>query len=132
MNSSINHGPLPYLHSVVPRRVRVNFIRYSDDSIITGKSKRLLEKRVKPAVERFLEKRGLSLSEEKTVITHIRNGFTFLGQTFRRHGMKLHIYAIKRGNQSPDPEGGSVDQKIRRFADDNPDNEAESSASWLG
>ena len=85
------------VHSVVPRRVRVNFIRYADDFIITGKSKRLLEKRVKPAVEKFLEKRGLTLSEEKTVITHIRDGFTFLGQTFRKHGMKLHITPSKGG-----------------------------------
>jgi len=81
----------------VPRRNRVNFIRYADDFIITGKSKRLLEKKVKPAVERFLEKRGLALSEEKTVITHIRDGFTFLGQTFRKHGRKLHITPSKGG-----------------------------------
>ncbi len=59
--------------------------------IITGKSKRLLVEKVKPAVEKFLAKRGLTLSEEKTMITHIRDGFTFLGQTFRKHGRKLHI-----------------------------------------
>ena len=40
----------------------------ADDFIITGKSKRLLVKKVKPAVEKFLAKRGLALSEEKTVI----------------------------------------------------------------
>jgi len=81
----------------VPRRNRVNFIRYADDFIITGKSKRLLEEKVKPAAEKFLEKRGLILSEEKTVITHIRDGFTFLGQTFRKHGRKLHITPSKGG-----------------------------------
>jgi len=68
----------------VPRRNRVNFIRYADDFIITGKSKYLLENKVKPAVEKFLVKRGLTLSEEKTTITYIRDGFTFLGQTFRK------------------------------------------------
>lgn len=55
----------------VPRRSRVNFIHYADDFIITGRSKHLLEKKVKPAVEKFLVKRGLTLSEEKTIITHI-------------------------------------------------------------
>ncbi|MCP4367582.1 MAG: group II intron reverse transcriptase/maturase, partial [Deltaproteobacteria bacterium] len=38
----------------VPRRSRVNFVRYADDFIITGKSKRLLKNQVKPAVECFL------------------------------------------------------------------------------
>ena len=81
----------------VPRRSRVNFIRYADDFIITGKSKRLLEEKVSPAVEVFLTKRGLTLSEDKTVITHIKNGFTFLGQTFRKHGRKLHITPSTEG-----------------------------------
>jgi len=81
----------------VPRRSRVNFIRYADDFIITGKSRRLLEEKVKPAVEAFLAERGLTLSGEKTVITHIKNGFTFLGQTFRRHGRVLHITPSSEG-----------------------------------
>ncbi len=75
----------------VPRRKRVNFIRYADDFIITGKSKRLLEERIKPAVIAFLSERGLALSEEKTRLTYIRDGFTFLGQTFKKFGKKLHI-----------------------------------------
>lgn len=83
--------------SAVPRRHRVNFIRYADDFIITGKSRKLLENQVKPAVEEFLTKRCLALSEEKTVITHIRDGFTFLGQTFRKRGGRLHIKPAKQG-----------------------------------
>jgi len=31
------------------------------------------------------------------VITHIRDGFTFLGQTFRKHGRKLHIKPSAEG-----------------------------------
>lgn len=81
----------------VPRRSRVNFIRYADDFIATGKSRRLLEEQVKPAIENFLAKRGLSLSQEKSVITHIKHGFTFLGQTFRKHGGVLHITPAKEG-----------------------------------
>jgi len=83
--------------SAVPRRARVNFVRYADDFIITGKSKRLLEKQIKPAIEAFLAERGLTLSPEKTMISYIREGFTFLGQTFRKHGRVLHITPAKEG-----------------------------------
>ena len=85
------------VHDAVPSRRRVNFVRYADDFIITGKSKRLLEKNVKPAIERFLAERGLALSQEKTLITHIKHGFSFLGQTFRKRGNILHITPAKEG-----------------------------------
>ena len=81
----------------VPRRSRVNFIRYADDFIVTGKSKRILENNVRPAVEKFLCESGLELSPEKTRITYIKDGFTFLGQTFCKHGRKLHIMPSKEG-----------------------------------
>ncbi len=84
------------IRKAVPRRLRVNFIRYADDFIITAKSKSLLM-RIKRAVEAFLAERGLTLSKEKTFITHITNGFTFLGQTFRKHGNVLHITPSKEG-----------------------------------
>ena len=57
---------------------KINFCRYADDFIVTGASKDILEKEIKPAIERFLIKRGLYLSEEKTVITYIDKGFDFL------------------------------------------------------
>lgn len=85
------------VHNAVPRRSRVNFVRYADDFIITGKSQQILVENVKPAVEAFLGERGLTLSPEKTVITYIKNGFTFLGQTFRKHGRKLHITPSNKG-----------------------------------
>jgi RNA-directed DNA polymerase len=85
------------IHNAVPSRVRVNFVRYADDFIVTGKSKRLLEETVKPVIEAFLAERGLTLSEEKTVLTHIKDGFTFLGQTFRKHGRVLHITPATEG-----------------------------------
>jgi RNA-directed DNA polymerase len=53
--------------------------------IITGTSKVLLEYEVKPLVAQFLSERGLELSHEKTIITHIDHGFDFLGQTVRRY-----------------------------------------------
>jgi len=85
------------IHRAVPRRSRVNFIRYADDFIITGKSKRLLEETIKPVVEAFLRDRGLSLSREKTVITYIKDGITFLGQSIRKHGRVLHITPSRQG-----------------------------------
>ena len=81
----------------VPYRSRVNFVRYADDFIVTAKAKAILEKYVIPAVKQFLEERGLELSKEKTKITFIRDGFTFLGQTFRKHGNTLHITPAKKG-----------------------------------
>jgi RNA-directed DNA polymerase len=95
----------------VPRRNRVNFIRYADDFIITGKSKRLLENKIKPAVEMFLAERGLTLSEEKTVISYIKDGFTFLGQTFRRRGRKLHIKPATEGIQALRRKVGTIIRK---------------------
>src|SRR5437588_10313776 len=67
------------------KRAKVNLIRYADDFCITGASKELLEQEVKPLVEQFLSERGLQLSSEKTVITHIEQGFDFLGQTVRKY-----------------------------------------------
>ena len=64
---------------------QVNMVRYADDFIITGISKEILEKEVKPLVTEFLRERGLELSEEKTNITHIEEGFDFLGQNVRKY-----------------------------------------------
>ena len=71
--------------SNLSRRVKVNLVRYCDDFMITGSSKELLENEVKPLVEEFLKERGLELSQEKTGITHIEDGFDFLGQNVRRY-----------------------------------------------
>lgn len=67
------------VRNAVPRlRSKVHVVRYADDFIVTGASKKLLEHKVKPAIKAFLEKRGLMLSQEKTKITHIADGFNFL------------------------------------------------------
>lgn len=72
-------------------KAKVNFIRYADDFVITGSSKELLEYEVKPLVEQFLNERGLELSQEKTRITPITDGFDFLGQNVRKYNGKLLI-----------------------------------------
>lgn len=86
-----------------PKRVKgrifnpkVNYIRYADDFIVTGYSKELLEREVKPVIEEFMEERGLALSPEKTKITHIEEGFDFLGQNVRKYDGKLLIKPSKK------------------------------------
>ena len=68
---------------------KVNLVRYADDFIITGRSRELLEIEVLPRLKKFLEERGLVLSEEKTLITHIDQGFDFLGFNIRKYKGKL-------------------------------------------
>ena len=68
---------------------KVNLITYADDFIITGVSKEILEDTIKPVVINFLKIRGLELSDEKTLITHINQGFDFLGFNIRKYGQKL-------------------------------------------
>ncbi len=82
--------------SVAAGRNQVNFARYADDFIITGKTKELLENEVKSLVENFLKERGLTLSEEKTKVTHIKEGFDFLGWNFRKYDGKLLIKPSKK------------------------------------
>jgi len=67
------------------RNRKVNLVRYADDFIITGESKELLTQYVRPVVEKFLQERGLKLSKTKTKITHIEEGFDFLGQNIRKY-----------------------------------------------
>ena len=63
----------------------VNLIRYADDFVITGRTKELLEGEIKPLVEQFLQERGLELSPTKTIMTHVEQGFDFLGQNVRKY-----------------------------------------------
>src|SRR5712692_7135692 len=75
---------------------KVNFVRYADDFIVTASSKELLEQEVKPLIETFMKERGLELSAEKTCITHIEDGFDFLGQNVRKYKTgKRHKLLIK-------------------------------------
>ncbi len=75
--------------------LKMNMVRYADDFIITGSSKDWLENEVMPAVVEFLAERGLVLSPEKTKITHITDGFDFLGWNLRKYNGKLLIKPSK-------------------------------------
>jgi RNA-directed DNA polymerase len=77
--------PIEGTGSKLGRKARVHLVRYADDFIITG-SRPLLETEVRPLVEDFLRERGLALSPEKTRLTHLTEGFDFLGQNVRAYG----------------------------------------------
>lgn len=75
---------------------KIHFIRYADDFIVTASGKDILENKVKPIIEAFLETRGLLLSQEKTRITPVTEGFDFLGQNIRMYSRgKLLIRPAK-------------------------------------
>ena len=59
-----------------------------------------------------MTERGLQLSEEKTVITHIDDGFDFLGKNIRKYNGKL---LIKPSKQSV----GSLLKKVREIVKSN-------------
>ena len=63
--------------------------------MITGVSRALLENEVKPLVVQFLAERALELSEQKTRIVHIDQGFDFLGFNVRKYNGKLLIKPAK-------------------------------------
>ena len=78
----------------------MNFVRYADDFIVTGKSPEFLREEVLPIIREFMAERGLQLSEEKTVITHIEDGFDFLGKNIRKYNGKLLIKPSKQSVSS--------------------------------
>ncbi len=111
---------------------KVNFVRYADDFICTAATKEILETKIQPAIINFLKERGLELSLEKTKITHINDGFNFLGFNIRKYGGKLLIKpstdSVKKfteslretihklGNTSTASLIGSLNSKIRGWA----------------
>lgn len=80
--------------------LKVNVVRYADDFVITGVSQEILENVVRPWVVDFLAVRGLTLSEEKTHIVHMDQGFDFLGWNFRKYQGKLYIKPSKKNVQA--------------------------------
>jgi RNA-directed DNA polymerase len=85
---------------VKAKKLKINVVRYADDFVITGDSQEVLANEVRPWVEAFLAVRGLQLSEEKTRITHIDDGFDFLGWNFRKYSGKLLIKPSRKNVQT--------------------------------
>ncbi|KAF5433071.1 RNA-directed DNA polymerase [Candidatus Methanophagaceae archaeon] len=74
---------------------KVNFVRYADDFIVTAASEEIADE-LAVLVKSFLKERGLELSDEKTQIIHIDDGFDFLGWNFRKYKGKLLIKPSKK------------------------------------
>ena len=83
----------------------MNMVRYADDFIITGHSKEWLENEVQPAVVEFLAERGLILSPEKTTITHIKDGFDFLGWNIRKYNGNTLPITVQPVSGGPTSQG---------------------------
>jgi RNA-directed DNA polymerase len=79
-------------------RNSVGLVKYADDFVIVCKTKEeaiSMYDRLTP----YLNRRGLTLAEDKTKVTHIRQGFDFLGFNLRQYrtntGMQLLIKPSK-------------------------------------
>lgn len=85
----------------------VAVVRFADDFIILSKSRDKAES-MYSKLQPYLKKRGIKLAEDKTKITHVNDGFDFLGVNIRRyetkHGPKLLVKpskgSIKKAKQS--------------------------------
>jgi len=88
------------IRDAIPSRSKVNVIRFADDFVATGSLKELLENKARPAIKSFLDPRGLRLSDEKTLITNIDDGFDFLGFNVRKYNGKLLIKPSKKATKA--------------------------------
>ncbi len=77
--------PTQYRNGIRYNPLKVHFVRYADDFIVTCANRDYLENEIKPLVSKFLAQRGLELSQEKSKITHINDGFDFLGFNIRKY-----------------------------------------------
>lgn len=68
-----------------------NLIRFADDVLVTARSENDAE-RILALVKDFLAERGLSISEEKTHICNVEDGFTFLSRTYIRKNGIIYSY----------------------------------------
>lgn len=86
-----------HVRSAAPRpkhngpRPKVNFIRFADDLVVTARTREILEENVIPAIAAFLKQRGLSLSQEKSKIVHLDEGFDFLAASVCKYNGKFSM-----------------------------------------
>lgn len=66
-------------------RLKIFTVRYADDFLVLGRSRKMIETAVVPAVQDFLRERGLNLSKEKSKILSVRKSdkIPFLGYSFQ-------------------------------------------------
>jgi RNA-directed DNA polymerase len=110
----------------------IGLVRYADDLVVTAPTREVLETYVVPKLTAFLGERGLRLSETKTRIVHVDDGFDFLGFTVRRyngvvltrpqkeklvrHLRTIHDYLRQRRQATPSQIIGDLGPVIRGWA----------------
>ena len=77
------------------KRKKVHLARYADDFIVTAGSEKTAQ-RVMDTIAGFLAERGMALSDEKTKITRVSDGFDFLGWHFCKTDGELVITPTAR------------------------------------
>jgi RNA-directed DNA polymerase len=93
---------------------KVNFVRYADDWVVTAVSKEVAEE-VKSCISEFLAERGLTLSEEKTKIVRIEEGFDFLSWNFRKYDGVLLMKPSKKAIATIIREIGDIIKKAKAW-----------------
>jgi len=84
-NHSIKIGRKPAIENNRQWKPAVSYCRYADDFIIIVKGKKKDAVEIRQICQEFLEQKlKLRLNMEKTHITHINNGFNFLGHKIIR------------------------------------------------
>jgi RNA-directed DNA polymerase len=74
-------------HIVNECKTRLSMVRYADDFVIMCETKQEAENMYE-VLKPYLNKRGLELAPDKTKVTHISEGFDFLGFNVRRYATK--------------------------------------------
>ncbi len=77
------------------RGVGVHVVRYADDFIITCQTKEQAERLIPVVADWLWTHAGVELNREKTRITHIADGFDFLGFNLRKYQDTLLIKPAK-------------------------------------
>jgi len=98
-------------------KMRVYFIRYADDFLVITPTKEIAEE-AREVIREFLIERGLELSTEKTLITHISEGFDFLGYNFRKYKGMLLTKPSKKSIQSITGKIRAVVEKAQAWSQD--------------
>ncbi|MBO4569336.1 MAG: hypothetical protein J5674_05225, partial [Candidatus Methanomethylophilaceae archaeon] len=78
---------------------KAHLTRYADDFIVVVPDEETARK-AEELLAGFLAERGLELSLEKTLITHIDDGFDFLGFNLRKYNGKMIIKPSKKSFQN--------------------------------
>ncbi|TGO02317.1 hypothetical protein PN36_26910 [Candidatus Thiomargarita nelsonii] len=85
----------------IRKSLKLDLIRYADDFVVLHEEKEVIEES-KRFIGKWLEVRGLTLSEEKTKIVHSTEGFDFLGHHIRHYENRIKgTYKLKLLNGTP-------------------------------